>query len=407
MSHTDPTMFDRGTYRFPGRILVATGAYPPIPGGSSVIMRNLLDSISPESIVLARSRPLKRHTGGKAGHHLPHFVINSTTLPSRFERYRQLILRKAVTGRIVRLAERTRCRAILGVYPTILFLDVAERAARTLRVPFVPYLHDTVEEGMAAGKFARWGRRAQERVFASAKRVFVATGGMAELYRRKYNLDVEPILHIYPEPIPGCVPDERNVQKTLFWGGAVYGINAKALLRVHQALTRADRAHSLLLATGQTRDQIEDQGFAAAQLDTTFVPLAERSRYLGLLREQKILVLALNWPDETRIHEDELSTIFPTKAPEYLASGRPILVHCPEHYYLAKFFRENDCGEVVTSRDPVELDAAVIKLLRSQEERRRLGQSGLEAAAVFSRDAVLPKFLKALEAAIERRGAGD
>jgi len=385
-----------------GRILVATGAYPPIPGGSSVIMKNLLDAISPESIVLARSRP-PRGSSRDSGPHKSHFVIGTTNLPNSIERYRHLLLRNVVAERLVRLVREHSCRAILGVYPTILFLDVAERAARKANVPFIPYLHDTVLEGMSAGRFAAWGREVQVRVFESAARIFVATEGMAELFSRKYGLDVNTVLHIYPEPIPQQLPGEEDIQKSFFWGGAVYGINAHSLVRINRAIVRLNQGCRMVFATNQGLSQLMAQGIPGDIVDKIFIPLSERSRYLEILSRQDVLVLALSWPDETDVHEDELSTIFPTKAPEYLASGRPILVHCPEHYYLARFFRQHGCGEVVADRSPGSLEAAVSRLSVPGPRRDSIRRNALKAAKLFTRNQVVPQFFASIQEAIERR----
>jgi hypothetical protein len=256
---------------------------------------------------------------------------------------------------------------------------------------------------MSAGKFSRWGEAVQGRVFDSAVRVFVATEGMADLYSRTYNLDVCTVFHVYPEAIPKQLPVEEGIEDTLFWGGAVYDINSHSLARVHTALIRSGAEHRMVFATKQSPAELKAQGLPESRTETVFIPLTERARYLKTLSRQGVLVLALNWPDETHVHEDELSTIFPTKAPEYLASGRPIVVHCPEHYYLARFFRENRCGEVVSDRSDGALDQAILRTLEPGQHRNMLRRMALETATMFSRDVVVPSFVKSVQKAIDRR----
>lgn len=374
-------------------ILVATWNFPPIPGGSSVIMKNLLDSFCDEQLVLATSRPRDGRSAEREGCYERHFVLKETSLSGRLERIRRLLLRPRVTRRLVRLGRRYQCGAMLGVYPDLMFLDASERAARVLGVPFFPYLHDTVAEAATSSRYAIWARRVQERVFRSASRVFVATGGMENLYRRKYDMEVVSLVHIYPEPVPDTLSVDEPQFPSLLWAGNTYSINSTSLLRVFAAMRRRDGLR-LTIATGQSEKDIADLGFNMEYVDCTYIPVSERPRYLELIRQHAVLVLALNWPDETHVHEDELATIFPTKTPEYLASGRPIIVHCPEHYYLAKFFKNYGCGEVVSERSGEAVEAALNRILDSEAHQRELGLAGLKAAKQFSRDLVADVLLE-------------
>jgi len=312
------------------------------------------------------------------------------------------LMRPVVERRLVRLGQAMGCGAIVGVYPDLLFLDASERAARALNVPFFPYPHDTIAEAAASSRYAGWARRVQDRVFSSAVKVFVATGGMKKLYERKYGLDPVALVHIYPEEVPLEPPREPASNESLLWAGNAYSINSKALLRVCEAMECRDGLR-LTLATGQSEEDLREQGFSMERIDRVYVPVSERPRYLKMIRDHIVLVLALNWPDETHVHGDELATIFPTKTPEYLASGRPIIVHCPEHYHLAGFFREHSCGEVVTRRSVGAIEHALKRILGSSELRRELGRNALKAARLFSPERVVPSFVKTVEEAISNR----
>ncbi|MFM8485347.1 MAG: glycosyltransferase, partial [Bacteroidota bacterium] len=52
--------------------------------------------------------------------------------------------------------------------------------------------------------------------------------------------------------------------------------------------------------------------------------------------------------------------------PEYLASGVPIVVHCPGDYFLAAFFREHACGLVISVRDENEITAQLTAFLANK-----------------------------------------
>jgi hypothetical protein len=191
--------------------------------------------------------------------------------------------------------------------------------------------------------------------------------------------------HVYIGPSPKEVP-RGTVRLQGFWGGSIYDINVRALGRVSNAL--ASCGCKLVVTTHTTLRNIERSGVPVENLVKEYIP--RREDYLRNLKEQGILVVALDWPDESPIAEVELETIFPTKTIEYLASGRPILVHCPGHYFLAKFFLEQQCGLVVTERSEEALCKAIRLLLDGGERvdamcRTAQKTSGMFAAARVAR----------------------
>ena len=389
---------------FPRPVLVACAGLPPIHGGTATIMKNLLSHLEPESVVLATARPSKRlQTLQMKPRHVRHYVLDQLALPGRIERFRRFLLKGVVARRLVRLAQRTGCGAVVGVYPDLVFLDASQKAAAQLGLPFLPYLHDTVAEAAATTSYAGWASDIQERVFSTAPAVFVATHGMAELYRGKYDLDVVSLVHIYPEKINSSRLDEPPKNNSLFWSGNVYSINATSVTRVCKAMERIEDL-GFTIATGQSRSDLAEMGLTSDRIQTTYVPVDRRTEYLDLIADHQVLVLALNWPDETQVPFEELSTIFPTKAPEYLGSGRPVLVHCPEDYYLSRFFRSHGGAVIVNERSVDAVETALRQLLGSVEMQRELGRQAIRAAHEFSPDNVVPVFHGRVVKALEESG---
>lgn len=396
MARAESNRNERGPWRFSSPVLVASRPYPPLGGGSSTIMKNLLDWIDPEGIVLAVQKPHPdKERFAPAGLHRRNFVEWELRLPGRVEQFRQYLLRPHLERRLVTLGRQKECGAVVGVFPGLVFLDAACRAARRLRVPFISYLHDTVAESQAGGHYASYAVQVQRRIFSNAARILVATKGMAGLYREKYGIEAAPVLHIYPESVPDRPPDEPG-SRDLFWSGNIYDINAAAGRRVYEASAQFPGV-GMTVASLQSRENLVRLGFSGERVHRTYIPVGDRQKYLDLLRSHGVLMLALSWPDESSIHEDELRTIFPTKTPEYLASGRPILVHCPGHYYLAKFFKENGCGEVVTERSGEKLRDALRSLLENREKQVRLGEAALRAVREFEPERVMPVFHEAVQ----------
>jgi glycosyltransferase involved in cell wall biosynthesis len=90
-----------------------------------------------------------------------------------------------------------------------------------------------------------------------------------------------------------------------------------------------------------------------------------------------LLVLPVNYD------EDSLAMIqysMPTKVPEYMASGAPVLVYAPIKVPAATYAAEEGWGQVVAQRGQGALTAALRELLESTELRATLGQRGRELA---------------------------
>ena len=376
-----------------GHAIIAS-PYPPEDGGSCILMRELLAQFDPLSFTLVTRAPYRK-SGPEEGRRGARYDLISTIGAirglNRWWHYLQLPL---ACARLARLTRRLDARVIVGVYPTLELLALAQRVAASEKLPLVAYFHDTLREGLDGTRWAKPAIRLQKSVFEEASGLLVMSQGMSELYRRKYGMEAEPIEHIYTEAIPNLPPAKVTIRQA-FWAGSIYGININSVARVSRAL-EAIRT-SFLLATSSPSVRLAALGVGGPHVRQTY--FSKRTDYLTELQKQGLLVLALDWPDESSIHEDELATIFPTKTPEYLAAGRPILVHCPEHYFLAKFVQRHRCGLVVTERSPDALMQACARLLDSGEEARHFSIRALQAARLFSPGLIVPRFKAVVETA--------
>ena len=175
----------------------------------------------------------------------------------------------------------------------------------------------------------------------------------------------------------------------LFFSGTVYSINAAPLARITRAMTQLAGARLAVFGVNSA-DTLSAAGITGPHVVSGFI--ADRPALLRFMQEQHAYVVCLTWPEETWVGANEMATIFPTKLPEYLAQGRPILVHCPGDYFLARFMREHDCGWVVTERSEDALAAALRDMSTESETRRRRCRNALAAAQIFAGHRVATQF---------------
>jgi len=369
--------------------------FPPLPGGSSVIMKNLLGALPPDKVVVAT---VEAANAADSDVDYPVYrQMRQISFSTRGNQILSLLQINMTARKVAGLIKKHGCGAVVGTYPDVSFLAVAFRTAEMAGVPFVPYLHDTVSESMKGRMSANFAARLQDQIFAACPDFFVMSEGMADMYRARYNLETRPLVHSYPEEIPTEPPKEAPNGRG-FWSGNIYAINRRAMARVYGAMRDMDI--ELIIASRQEPETLEKMGFDRGGIKNTF--FSDRTELIHALREQSFLILALDRPDEAVIHADELSTIFPTKTIEYLASGRPILLHCPEHYFLARFCLRHDCAEVVADPSSRALASAIDRLRNDPERVETLVRNGFKAAQPFSRRAVAATFTDRLEAVFKR-----
>lgn len=362
-------------------VIIITQVNPHTPvGGVTVVMRNLLSVFDKSSYTIAYIGRFS--LGQPTSDHEECYRLIPNYHPAQLAGllFRKL-KHKFATQRAIKLAKSKGSNIVVGLYPTFASLKIATDVAEALGARYFPYLHDTVAEGLSHTDMADDAAVLQQRVFRLATKVMTMSEGMSRYFKDKYGLESYPLVHSYPEPVRDQPASGRK--NSAFWGGEVYAINDRSFSRVQKALESLDIP---LEVTSLSSLRLEE----GSNIQRNFYP--SREEYIQAVSHHGILILAINWPDESDVHEAELSTIFPTKTIEYLATGSPILIHCPEHYFLAKFFRDRNCGVVITSREQSSLVEGIQFLLAKSEATFEMQQKALKSAQMFSIDKVSQVF---------------
>lgn len=105
--------------------------------------------------------------------------------------------------------------------------------------------------------------------------------------------------------------------------------------------------------------------------------MVERKDLCTCLAAADLLVIPVNF-DSRSLAATRYS--MPTKVPEYMASGTPVLVYAPPHAPSAEYALWEGWGIVVSQRDPHLLEEAISSLMNSEELRASLGSRGRELA---------------------------
>lgn len=386
-----------------GKILFIGSAFPPSPGGSMVVMRELLRNFAPESFEIIA--PRYYGCGGGSAEPSKIFRIGATRLrPSRFAAWLRLLQVPFMVKKAVWYARQQGVVAIVAPYPSLDMLLLALLVAKRLSLPFFPYLHDTIVEALEKTSLRQVARVVQGKVFEMAKKIMVMSDGMAALYKTKYHLDCVPIRHTYREPIR-ATPNECN-ERSLFCAGNIYGVNDKALIRVMRVASRLEIKTEIATLSESVREYVLKLRSEGVLVDAVGYP--DRPAYIEAVASHGINLLALNDAKDSDWGDEELATAFPTKTAEYLASGRPILVICPERYSLSKYFREHRCGKVISpSCSDSEIEQAIVQLLANGAEVQLMCQNAIRQAHDFAAEQIARTFSETIDAYMQSPHGGN
>ena len=373
-----------------GKTLFLTIAYPPNPTASAVVNRHLVDQFDPKSfVVITGFFPGAKRT------EIPkeiqqHFIyLSFEFLSSKVHRLIARLQRFTIPVFLNIYISLIKPGRIIITFPDLYWLDLCSAVAIKKKIPFIPYLHDTIVEA-TYGRSKELAKKVQERIFSKAYNIAVMSEGMKELYQKKYQLSSVAWEHIYPES-PVVFNGQKN--NRAHWSGDVYEINYKAVVRLNNALEKMGMQFSI--SNGKTREQLKTFGIEGEHLQKVFYP--KRADYLLQLSASKILLLGLNYADECTVDEDELASIFSTKTPEYLGSDSLIVYHGPKHYFLAKFILQNDCGIVIDTRDENELLAQLENIIQNYNSHLQKIKNAGSSLSIFNAELVAQKLISTLD----------
>jgi len=387
-----------------GRVVVLSYFYPPISAGPTFVICALLRQFDPSSMTIFSGDParypLHRDASLPAGEDVRRYDVPSwwpiEDTDVRFG-HRAVRLRARAIGNVLialrvafataRELRKADVRALLVVYPKQHFLLAACLASLMSRKPLLVYFMDVYVEGLEGGR--RIARMIERIVASRAVVVFAMSGPHREhlertLTRRGRTPVVIELPHPYEDEDIGAegtsiAPDARPA---VVFTGAIYDAQAEAIRRLTAALVAPELAHvHLHLITQTSLSDLAKHGIEPSE--RVHIATATRAAARSAQRAADVLFLPIAFDAKKHVRR----TASPSKTPEYLAAGRPILVHAPPDSYLARYASQFGFAEVVDRPSERELAAAARRLLDDPERR---GQLAARAERALERHRAAP-----------------
>jgi len=272
------------------------------------------------------------------------------------------------------------------------------------RLRLVTYLFDDPVYQWPSGPlrtFARLWEPIWSRVAAA---VIVPNEALAEEYRRRRAR--APIVVRNPVPPQAFSPPNAGWPPspgpyTIAYTGSVYHAQADAFLNLLAALRQVE-GWSLHIYTSQNEADLGALGISGPNV-VRHDHVDQSESYL-VQRSADILFLPLAFHSTI---QETLRTSAPMKMGEYLASGRPILVHAPSDTFVAQHLAQAEAAIVVTHCDSGALAAALRDVPSNSPLRQRVCANAARLAQDYGVARAREVFWQAIgPVADERRRGG-
>jgi glycosyltransferase involved in cell wall biosynthesis len=149
--------------------------------------------------------------------------------------------------------------------------------------------------------------------------------------------------------------------------GAVYEAHYDAFRNLIAAVPKTGLPDlTIHIYTPQSPGQLHAYGISGP---VTIHPALPNCEMPAVQHSADILFLPLAFDSP---YPDIIRTSAPGKTGEYLASGKPVLVHAPKDSFIAWYFSKNRCGDVVSENNPEILAAHIVHLIRDDVYRQEL-----------------------------------
>jgi glycosyltransferase involved in cell wall biosynthesis len=274
------------------------------------------------------------------------------------------------------LTPERKYRAIIACSGDPVDLPASAIAARRLGVPLLAYMFDDYgTQYKIVPPYQQFAARCDRFVARRADRIIVPNEMLAAEYGARHR--VEPV--IIRNPHAGVYGNGTDWplganETRIVYTGSVYHVHDDAFARLLEVIENSEQSFALDLYSS---------------VDTARNAIFQRSgrvRHHGHISdaeairvqaEAEILFLPLAFNSPT---PEVVRTALPGKFAEYLASGRPILVHAPADSFVAWYCRRHHCAAVVDEPDTRALADTLRRLVSDGKYRRAIIRAALYRA---------------------------
>jgi len=397
------------------KIAINSPVLPPSSTGQAIVLYQLLKNHDPSEFIFLSntnySNPPKSDfftdkLNTKYYYIPPAFTTNKF---SRIERILALYLKRIGNETFLKgiLEERAlqvanilkyeNCDAIISCTADIFGPPISYLAGRLMNIPFILYAFDRYSTQWTTPYERKFAVEYEKIICNNAKGIIVPNEFLKLSYHQLYGL--EPVIIHNPCDLSNYdynsyfFPIQKTDRKIrVLYTGSIYKAQYDAFFSLLSAINKySNQQLELHIYTNQNPQLLRKCGIKGrvvfhGHIKTNLIPKIQQGADI------LYLPLAFNSP-----YPEIIRTSSPGKMGEYLASGRPILVHAPTDSYISWYFKEYKCGLVIDKNDPLELAKGLEILISDTTFQEKLVQNAKKRAIVdFDLKKVRKKFFSTI-----------
>lgn len=371
------------------KFAIISPVLPPSPSGQAVVLYHLLRNLPPENYIAISTRNYSKGSRndctdniGGMYHYLPglNIVFKKFLLVMNFFRI-TLFLRAYLEKRVRQYEKILRsngCELAIGCTADIFEPYAVLHACTHLLIPFYFYILDDYRNQWTDRFEAAFLQEFGPDIIKGADKVIVINECLKKGYDTEFGIHTVLLhnptdLQKYPPPAP--LSSGKGIG--IFYTGDVGEAHYDAFRNLIAALERiGDSSIKIHIYTGRRRARLLKEGITGP-----YVILHEHQHISSIPHiQQSADILFLPLAFHSRYPEFIINSASPGKMGEFLASGRPILVHAPSGSFVSWYFKKNRCGFVVDSPSIDTLATGILRLVRDGELREKISSAARESA---------------------------
>lgn len=392
------------------KFLLISHCLPPSQFGQPRVIYRLLKNLSSKCYGLMSIKKYERTTALNDEESLwldgPYFTIKAGFLwrlsyksANGFFEHSYIILNliAAMINRtlsVIKLVKREKYDCIIACSGDPVDIPSGYLAARFLRIPFYCYMFD--DYGMQykiIPSFYKFASFWDKHVAKMATNIIVPN----ELLQEDYAKRSGKVPIVVRNPLQGNVlrndtswPTDINVIKIVYTG-AIYHVHEDSFERLVSAMDSLDVPIFLHLYTSVPS---KDMRIFKNSKKVYHHEHVNEKKVIEIQRSADILFLPLAFNAPT---PEVIRTALPGKFCEYLASGRPLLVHAPADSFVASYCSKYNCAVVINSPDEKALLDGIRQIINNDVLRTNIVRSAQKQALNdFNPETSQRKFLQGI-----------
>ena len=271
------------------------------------------------------------------------------------------------------------------------YFVLAYYLTKITKIPYSVYMFDLWTNEQVVSRIHRVLIKVfEKRIFKYAKNVFVMSEPLGDYYGRKLGISPVVIPHSVDLKKYNCLDTKKAIDafpegnfKKIVFTGMINSAQRDAIRNMVNTLRLPGmESIKLILFTRADVDLLRQTGISG---ENVILRYARPEEIPIIQKKADILFLPLAFNSSM---PNLIKTAMPGKLPEYLAAGRPILVHAPKGCFISEYAKDKGFAVVVDKPDRFLLKEGVLNIINDSLLREKIIANALETAKLHDAEII-------------------